>query len=269
MIYLLITTSINNNYIHLEKMVDAYSPLLKKNKPNTNEHTFFSNRNSRRNPIMKIRMGNMNNLIIPHESNKEKLTMDLVTLKEFNTNDRISEYKESIKNTLSYILDGIKPIIIENNGKRDTFLNEFGIDVLYTENNENSFKHKGINELMDIKSAISEYNIQDNDIVIKMTGRYKFIDNSFFRTVIENSHSHDAFMKFFNVAENKFLENDCILGLFAIRCKYLKSFDYDSESEIPETQFADYVRKTNCKIYEMERLGLNCKFSDTQKTLDV
>jgi hypothetical protein len=76
-------------------------------------------------------------------------------------------------------------------------------------------------------------------------------------------------MKFFNVSTEQYANNDCILGLFAIRCKYLKEFEYDTEHEIPETQFAEYVRKSSCRICDIVRLGLRCKFSDTYKTLEV
>lgn len=264
MIYLLITTSINNNYIQLDKLIDVYADVLNEKK----EHVFFSNRNKRRNPIMKIRTGNVHNIITTIESTPKTITpqsVDRNQIKKLNENDRVIEYKEGIHSILYYISDKIKPIIIENNGKRGTFLDEFGIDVHYTENNKESFKHKGINELMDIKSAISAYNIKDDDIIIKLTGRYKLIDDSFFKTVIENAESYDAFIKFFNVFTEEFMEKDCVLGLLAIRCKYLKSFNYDSELEIPETQFAEYVRKSDCRICEMKHLGLSCKFSDTYK----
>lgn len=269
MIYLLITTSINNNYIRLDKLVEVYSNVLK---PNKNEQTFFTNKNKRRTPVIQIRVGNVHNITTASEKSMQKVTSQTVDrdqIKELNLNSRIIEYTESIKTSLSFVFHEIKPIIIENNGKRETFLNEFGVDVLYTENNKNSFKHKGINELMDIKSAISAYDIKDDDIIIKITGRYKLIDDSFFRSVLENAESCDAFIKFFNVIEEKFVRNDCVLGLFAIRCKYLKSFEYDPYLEIPETQFAEYVRKSDCRIFEMGRLGLRCKFSDTQKILHV
>jgi hypothetical protein len=226
-------------------------------------------KNTRSNPNFQMHLSNFNtttNVKIPQPNIKENIAFKA---KELNNNDRVLEYTDSINSISEFILDGIIPIIVENNGKRKTFLDDFWIDVHYTENNNNSFKHKGINELMDIKSVISEYNIQDDDIIIKLTGRYKILDSSFFKIVIDNSDIYDAFMKFFNVSKEEYLKNDCILGLFAIRCKYLKEFEYDTELEIPETQFAEYVRRSNCRICEIERLGLRCKFSDTYKILDV
>jgi hypothetical protein len=264
MIYLLITTSINNNYIRLDKLTEIYSNVLK---PSKNEKIFFTNKNRRRAPAMQIRIGYVSN--IPNVNEKSLQTIDRDKIKELNLKDRILEYKESITTSLSCVFHEIKPIIIENNGERKTFLDEFGVDVHYTDNNKCFFKHKGINELMDIKSAISAFEIKDDDIIIKITGRYKVINDSFFRTVLEEAESYDAFIKFFNVTEEKFMRNDCVLGLFAIRCKYLKSFEYDPDLEIPETQFAEYIRKSDCRIFEMGRLGLSCKFSDTQKILEV
>ena len=48
---------------------------------------------------------------------------------------RKKDYIDTISNTLKYLTPSIKPIIVENNGKRKTFLDDFNIDVLYTNNN--------------------------------------------------------------------------------------------------------------------------------------
>lgn len=269
MIYLLITTSIKNNYIQLNKLIEVYSDRLK---PNKNEKAFFTNKSKRRNPTIQIRTGSVNNSTMRNDIDIQPITSQTVDrdhIRVLDMNTRIVEYKESLRTILSFGFREIIPIIIENNGKRVTFLDDFGIHVHYTDNNKSSFKHKGINELMDIKSVISANSLKDDDIVIKLTGRYKLIDDLFFRTVIENAESYDAFIKFFNVSTEEFMQNDCVLGLFAIRCKYLKSFEYDADLEVPETQFAEYVRNSGCRIFEMERLGLTCKFSDTQKILEV
>jgi hypothetical protein len=272
MIYLLITTSINNSYIKLENLIETYSDILKP--VYQNEIVEPIRRNGRRKPTIMLTLGKAfdakSEMIRPKSFPDLTVeNVDRLQVKTLNTNDRISEYKESIKSLLTLNLDKIKPIIIENNGKRETFLDEYGIDVHYTENNRESFRHKGVNELMDIKSAISSYEIQDDDIIIKLTGRYTLLNDSFFKFIIKNENNFDAFIKFYNVYDEKFMDDDCTLGLFAIRCKYLKSFEYDEESEIPERDFAKYVIDSDCRICEIYRLGLHCKFSDTYKELDV
>lgn len=178
-------------------------------------------------------------------------------------NHRQNRYMESITAVLSFIKEdlSIKPIIVENNGVRKTFLDDLNCDVCYTNNNDNEcvYTNKGINELLDIKEVIHKYNIQDDDIVIKLTGRYKLLDSEFLHTVKENSHSFDAFIKFYNVWTKEYLKNDCVLGLFAIKCKYLKDFNYEN-TKSGECEFAEYVRKSTDKIMEIQELHLDCCF---------
>jgi len=75
--------------------------------------------------------------------------------------------KHLLKNDIN-----IKPIIVENNGLRKTFLDDLNCDICYTNNNFIDYKHKGENELLDIKEVINQYNIKDDNTIIKITGRY-------------------------------------------------------------------------------------------------
>lgn len=182
---------------------------------------------------------------------------------------RKKNYIDSINQTLKYLPNGIIPIIVENNGKRETFMDDFGIDVLYTNNNELSCRHKGINELCDIKDVIDKYKIEDNDIIIKITGRYHPTNDSFLKLVSDAWDKYDAFIKFFNVCELTFMENDCVLGAFAIKCKYIKEFEYVDSSKSPEVEFATFVRKNCESICEIENLNVRCCFADNLRILDV
>lgn len=66
---------------------------------------------------------------------------------------RKNRYINSIKSSLELISNDktIKPIIVENNGHRQTYLDELNCDVVYTNNNDLNVQHKGVNELLDIK----------------------------------------------------------------------------------------------------------------------
>lgn len=166
--------------------------------------------------------------------------------------------------------ENIKPIIVENNGLRQTFLDYLNCDVCYTNNNIINYTHKGENELLDIKEVINQYNIEDDDIIIKLTGRYKLLNLNFINLVKNNINEYDAFVKFFNVCTLKYMFDDCILGLFAIKCKYLKEFKY-SFLKSPECEFADYIRKNinKNKLIEVESLYLECCFADDLRMLIV
>lgn len=177
-------------------------------------------------------------------------------------------YREAITQTLSVLPEGIKPIIVENNGQRRTFLDDFGVDVFYTDNNDFRSRHKGVNELMDIKAVIRHFGIRDDDMVIKVTGRYKVMSPSFFRTIMDDQDGYDAFLKFFNVCTLKFMpREDCILGLLAMRAKLFNALEY-RRGISAEREVAEYVSST-CKYKEIQELDVLCCFADDHRTLHV
>ena len=166
--------------------------------------------------------------------------------------------------------NNLHPIIVENNGDRKTFLNSLDCDVIYINNNKINRGHKGTNELLDIKHVINKYNIHDNDTIIKLTGRYKITNLDFINLVIDNCDTTDAFVKFFNVCTKQYHYNrdDCVLGLFAIKCRYLKNFKYQYKKS-PECEFAIYVKGNVKKLKAIENLGLECCFADNLRLLKV
>ena len=182
---------------------------------------------------------------------------------------RKKNYLESITQTLSILPPNIKPIIVENNGLRETYLDDFPCDVHYTNNNSVNYVHKGVNELCDIKYIIEKYNINDDDVIIKLTGRYHPIDDSFYNLVM-NYNNFEAYVKFFNVCTLQFMNDDCVLGMFAIKCKYLKKFSYNGFKS-PEIEFATFIRNNidSTKIYNITQLNLRCCFADNLRILDV
>ena len=185
---------------------------------------------------------------------------------------RKQRYIDCIRSLLK-IIEGnneIKPIIVENNGNPNVYLNDCNCDFICTDNNKQQLQHKGVNELLDIKHIINQYNINDDDIIIKLTGRYKILNNNFLNIVINHMNNYDAFIKFFNVCTKTYIHDDCVLGLFAIKCKYMKIFNYDGIKS-PECEFANFVRNniSQYKIMEVNDLGLECCFADDLRILIV
>lgn len=191
-----------------------------------------------------------------------------------NNKHREERYVNSISSALNIISNApyniIKPIIVENNGHRITYLDNFNCDVTYTNNNQYLFPHKGQNELLDIQHVINQYNIQDDDLIIKLTGRYTIFDNSFFNLIMNNINNFDAFIKFFNVCTKQYMHNDCALGLIAVKSKYLKQFQYNFIKSA-ECEFADFIRThiENDRIMEVKELNLEYCFGDTHELLII
>lgn len=193
-----------------------------------------------------------------------------------NTNERKERYLYAIKETLKQLPHKITPIIVENNGKRETYLDNFyhgvnRVQVLYTENNKLPFKSKGANELLDIKEVINKCNIKDDDLVIKLTGRYRALSPKFFEDIITNEHEYDAFVKFFGTCSLKFERYDCILGYYAMRANYIKLFNHYSINnyQSAEIAFARYVRLSISRLKEVETLDIECCFAEDNRILIV
>lgn len=202
------------------------------------------------------------------------LTASLLT-KRFTMNPRREEeYVSAITQTLSHLPATIRPIIVENNGQRSTCLDQFmhhnkRVPVIYTDHNQLSFKSKGVNELLDLHTVFDRYGIQANDMIIKLTGRYRVTSPLFFEEVIDDRY--DAFVKFYDVCNLAWDKTDCVLGCYAIRAFFLKGWNpYSIDNHVSaEVAFAKYIQQCGAQIKEMETLGVRCHFSEDGRTLDV
>jgi len=183
---------------------------------------------------------------------------------------RKNEYLQSIRKTLSYLPASIKPIIVENSGLKSSYLDELNIPVCYTDNNRKKYWRKGVHELEDIKAVITQFNIKDSDMIIKITGRYHPLSDFFFNHVLKNVEK-DAFLSFFNVCTHEYMENDCVLGFYAIRCKYLKKFTYEDNNISAEVEFAKFVRENigPDRLVSLKKLQARCYFAESLQVLDV
>jgi len=189
---------------------------------------------------------------------------------------RKEQYQKSITQTLHHVPAGIQPIIVENNGKRATFLDHFqhqgkSVPVLYTDHNQYSYPSKGQNEAMDLHAVIRHFSIQPSDMIVKLTGRYWMTSSSFLNQILQEESRYDAFIKFYNVCELQFQPNDCVLGCYAIRCMWLQLWSPQTIPSYPsaEIAFARYVRNSVVRIKEMDQLGVHCIFADDHRILDV
>jgi hypothetical protein len=108
-----------------------------------------------------------------------------------NCSIRKEQYIDGIYRLINVInqeeIKNCKIIIVENNGNRETYLDQFNklCNLHYTNNNFLNTQNKGVKELEDILSCINYYNIKDTDFIVKITGRYKIQDNSEFIKILK------------------------------------------------------------------------------------
>ena len=190
----------------------------------------------------------------------------IVTTSMFNNcSIRKNQYIKGINKLKKIIQDLIfenyKIIIVENNGKRDTFLNMLGCEVYYTENNFMHTGNKGIKELQDILDCIDKYKINDTDFIVKITGRYILDDDSEFMNIIKNIHNtnYDCVIKYGSYLKSvNYRMNDCITGLIGMSCLYVKQIEKPNENECVEWKWGKVTNLIDDnKIYLVNNLGIN------------
>ena len=153
--------------------------------------------------------------------------------------------------------------IVENNGERETLLNSIeNATLFYTDTNkiEAFSEKKGMKEFSDIMYLCEKYEFDEDDIVVKLTGLYTLQTAEFLEIVCSLESSYDAYIKWYNICVKRYLYDDCILGLFALRYKYLKEFNHMKMLLHPSMEhvFARYIREevSPDRIKDITHLGM-------------
>jgi hypothetical protein len=128
-------------------------------------------------------------------------------------------------------------IVVEGNGQRETYLDELGCDVLYTTNNSLPTQNKGYKELSDVLACIEAYKIQDDDFVVKLTGRYIINRDSPFMASLKDDL--DCIIKYTTyLTPVNHRTGDCMSGLIGMRAKYIRQIELPGENEAAEWKWA-------------------------------
>lgn len=140
-----------------------------------------------------------------------------------------------------------------------TFLEQYCNNVFYSQRNNPSLRNKGINEAKTILEALHNFNFDDEDMIIKMTGRYHWLSNGFFM-LVQNNQDADAIVKYDSVGQVHTLA-------YAMRCKHLKemlrTMPYtfmESHMINLEHEVAQYINKKklqgNFKVVATDQLNI-------------
>jgi hypothetical protein len=188
---------------------------------------------------------------------------------------RKQQYYLAIANVLNLCPPEITPIIVENSCVDKSYLDVFKCDVVYTNSSTpiregNLILHKGHNELNDIKTIIKKYDIQNNDMIIKFTGRYLLFQSDFFTTVLANPDK-DAFFREYNVCTYAKDNISIVLGMFALRALYFNNFKYCKHDKGVEEDFRTMINEYVAvdKIVKIDKLWLRVYLGMNDKMLDV
>jgi len=203
-----------------------------------------------------------NTNIVSFKSKKVKILFTAALL-DVHFEDRKVEYVKSLE-VLKEM--GYEPYIVEACTEGPSFLDYYSSNVCYSSVNTPNI-NKGINEAMSMLKGLSNFGFDDDDIIIKLTGRYRLIDSSFVR-MIEDMTDVD-------IVATRWKRYRSILctGCFAMRYKYFKDFLFEyirkslkflHEGKTHkiyniEHALAEYFCKmcaTGCKVKLIKKIGL-------------
>jgi hypothetical protein len=192
----------------------------------------------------------------------------IVTTSIFNDCDiRKNQYINGV-NTLKKTIkknniENYEIIVVENNGLRNTYLDDLqdiNCKVYYTNNNASS-KEKGYKELQDVLDTIEYYKIKDDDFIVKMTGRYILDENSEFIDMVRqlNNVNHECIIRYGSFGSPlDYKTYDCITGLIGMRCCYIKQIEKPKDNECIEWKWAKVTYLIDDeKIYKVKKLGIH------------
>ncbi len=180
---------------------------------------------------------------------------------DFNYAIRQEEYISSMIILNNY---GYQPYVIETcKTSPPSFFENYTHHVFYSNVNDYSLINKGVNEARAMIEGFKHYQFDDEDMIIKLTGRYFFHSRQFL-DVVETHPEIDASVKF--CAAYPVVNGRVFTGCFAMRCKYFKEMlqqlDFvKMEEELIdlEVEVARYIHRMEekgCKILYLKDLGM-------------
>lgn len=173
-------------------------------------------------------------------------------IKSFNILDQLG-YKDF------YIIEAVKK-------QGPTFLDNYSKNVFYSSMNNPKFRNHGINEAMTLYEGVCHFNFAPEDMIIKFTGRYHLLTDSFIK-LVENNLDYDAIVRF-DVGRNK---SRICSGGFAMKCKYFKEMcekmdcaKMENKLIILEVEMGNYLKSKqnaeNFKVLYVDKIDIKADY---------
>lgn len=155
------------------------------------------------------------------------------------------------------------PIFIVEACTNSSFFDEFSEPVFYSQVNDTTIKNKGVNEARSMKEAFEYYKFDDEDMIVKLSGRY-FFNSSHFFNFIKRHPLISAFAKKPNLTSY-------FTGCFALRAKYFKMFlqeldlsKMENEMICIENELGDFFnRHPEIQIHHLDSLHVTANIFGT------
>lgn len=166
----------------------------------------------------------------------------------------------------SHTFSDVTIVVTENNGSRETFLDTLPGNrhtVHYTASQKIPTDNKGTKELTDVLECIDRFSMNDNDFLVKMTGRYHIQSNSpFMRELQRLSPQTDAILRYGDYMTNDkkprpLCNHFCHTGLIGMRVGHVREIEMPGNTVSVETRWAKMANSIPAdRVIALEDLGL-------------
>ena len=158
---------------------------------------------------------------------------------------RMDEYIYSLKTLQAF---GYEPYIVESvKSHGPTFFDEYAKYICYTGTSNPRLRNKGVNEFISIAKAFEKYQFDDDDMIVKISGRCYFACDMFLKN-IEKKPEIDAFVKYDR-------NRQVFTGCFALRAKYFKELLANIDFQAAERHMINLERIVADHIIKMSKQG--------------
>ncbi len=152
---------------------------------------------------------------------------------------------------------GLDPWIIEATNIQHSFYEELTKKICYPQKNNLSFKNIGVNEALSLKHSLHCLPFSDDDMIVKITGRYVLYD-SFLIDLIKTNTGFDSYIKW--------MDNQVFTGCFALKWKHFKKFINNLDMKQMEKnminleqKLAEFIIKENLLYYPLDKLHIKAR----------
>lgn len=159
---------------------------------------------------------------------------------------------------LSNLINHNSIFIVECYSNEKKFLSNFKSPTFLTKTHLPGIKNKGVLEIMCIKKFLENTEISDDTLIIKMTGRYKFINDDFF-SLIKSNGNFDFYGKLIDKNTQIFT------GCFALRKKYFVKLLNFCDLQLMEKNMVnfekiifDFLEIEKINSFFVERINIEC-----------
>jgi len=179
---------------------------------------------------------------------------------------RDEQYKNGISKLIELTkeMENIQIIIVENNGGKQKYLEDYNNAIcttFYTNNNRHiETGNIGIKELIDVLNCIRRFDIGDDDFIVKMNGRYVLNDESEFIAALKNmGEETHCIIKYGSYdAPLTYRTGECISAIIGMRGKYAKQINIPRmEEKVENVWAAASLQIDEQNIVMLEKLGIN------------